>query len=327
MSLSSLPKNLRIGVLRGGPSSEYDVSIQTGANVLRTLSETHKPIDIFISKDGTWHIAGVEKNPEKILLQVDVIFNALHGDFGEDGKVQHILRSHGVPFTGSLSLPSAVGMNKVLSKELYKRHNIKTPQYTSLKIGDSVKTKAVEVFKNFLMPVIVKPASSGSSFGITLASSIPEIIEAIYDAFEYGDIVIIEEYIKGKEATCGVVEGLRGESLYPLVPVEIRHKKKFFDYNSKYSDDETEEICPGIFSPEEKKMIEKYAKEAHKALGLSHYSRSDFIVSPRRGIFILETNTLPGLTEKSLFPKSLEAVGVSMKDFVHHLLHLAIDRK
>lgn len=325
--MSSLPKNLRIGVLRGGPSDQYDMSLDSGSSILKNLSDTHKPIDIFISQDGTWHLFGIPKSPDKILMQVDVIFNALRGNYGEDGKVQHILNTHGVPFTGSDTLSSAMSINKVFSKDFYKKHNIKTPQYTSIKIGDDIKTKAVEVFKNFLMPVIVKPASSGSSIGISMASSIPQIMTAISVALEFGDIAIIEEYIKGTEASCGVIEDFRGEKVYALMPVEIQHKNNFLDFDSKHFDKNTNWVCPGHFSEKDKKTLEQYAKDAHLALGLKHYSVSDFIVSPRRGVFILETNTLPSLAEKSPILSSLEAIGMSVKDFIHHSLDLALHKK
>ena len=328
MRMNSLPSSLRIGVLRGGPSSEYDVSLETGANILKQLSLTHKPLDIFISKDGVWHMHGVPRTPEKILQHTDVIFNALHGEFGEDGRVQHILNSIGVPYTGSETLPSSMSMNKLFSKELFLKHNIKTPQHTSFRVDEDIMKKSAEIFRTFIMPVIIKPASGGSSIGISIAKNIPEIAESIKKSLEFGSSVIIEEYIKGKEATCAVVQDFRGQELYVLLPIEVRHNtNSFFDYNSKYMDDRTEQICPGRFSKEEKETIERYAKEAHKALGLRHYSRSDFIVSPRRGVYILETNSLPGMTSHSFVPKSLEAVGVSMKDFIHHVLHLALNKK
>jgi len=155
---------------------------------------------------------------------------------------------------------------------------------------------------------------------------LPELEEAVIAAAQYSPAVLIEEYIAGKEATCGVVEGFRGYGHYPLLPIEIRHNKDFFDYDSKYSDNGAEEICPGNFSRAEKEELEKMAVEAHKVLGLRHYSRSDFIIHPKRGIYILETNSLPGLTEKSLIPKSLSAIGSNIKEFLSHILHQTLGR-
>lgn len=325
--MNSLPSSLRIGVLRGGTSSEYDVSLETGANILKQLSTTHRPLDIFISKDGIWHMNGMPKSPEKILLHTDVVFNALHGSYGEDGQVQQILHSLGILYTGSEMLPSSMSMNKLRSKELFLKHCIKTPQHTGFRVDEDIQKKSAEIFRSFIMPVIIKPTSGGSSLGISIARNIPEITEALKRALEYGHSAIVEEYITGKEATCAVVQDFRGQDLYALMPIEIRHKSdSFFDYNGKYSDGGSEHICPGRFLDSEKETIERYAKEAHKALGLRHYSRSDFIVSPRRGVYILETNSLPGMTNHSFVQKSLEAVGVSVKDFIHHVLLLALNK-
>ncbi len=324
--MQTLPNNLRIGVIRGGPSAEYDVSLKSGANVLKTLSETHRPLDIFISKDGTWHVQGIVRSPERILPHVDVVFNALHGAFGEDGKLQKILDHHGVKYTGSNSYSSAICMNKVLSKEIFIKHGLKTPHYAVIKRNDDIAEKVREIFKTFVMPVIVKPAGSGSSIGVSVVRTIPEIIDAARSAFKHGTSVLVEEFIKGKEATCAVMEDWRGQPVYALLPVEIRMKNedKFFDYDSKYSDGACEEICPGKFLKDEKNVLEECARKAHESLQLSHYSRSDFIVSPNRGVYILETNSLPGLTDESLLPKSLSAVGISTRDFLHHVLSLAM---
>lgn len=321
--MPTLSPSLRIGVLRGGPSPEYDVSLQTGANVLQALSETHRPLDIFISRDGIWHMRGVPRPVEKILPQVDVVVNALHGRYGEDGTVQKILEHHGVPFTGSKSFASAVGMNKILSKEIFARHGLQTPQHVIFKRSDDLKEKSVEIFKTFLMPVVVKPASAGSSVGISLARTPEEIAEAIVTAIKHSPSVLVEEFVAGREATCGVIDDFRGQEHYALPPVEIRPRNKFFDYGAKYAG-ESEEIVPSNFLAGEKKQIEHLAIAAHEALGLRHYSRSDFIVSPR-GIFILESNTLPGLTEESLLPKSLSAVGATMPHFLHHIISLALN--
>jgi D-alanine--D-alanine ligase len=324
--MQTLSPSLRIGVLRGGPSSEYEVSLKTGANVLKTLSETHRPLDIFISRDGIWHMRGVPQPIEKILPQVDVVVNALHGKFGEDGAVQKILEQHGVLFTGSDSFASAVSMNKILSKQIFLRYKLKTPEYTIFKRNHDLKEKSAEIFRTFLPPVVVKPAGAGSSVGVSIASTPEEIKDAIVGAIRHSPNVLIEEFIAGREATCGVIDDFRGQVHYALPPVEIRpHGKNFFNYDAKYSG-QSQEIVPSHFSAEQKKEIERLAVAAHVALGLRHYSRSDFMVSPR-GIFILESNSLPGLTAESLLPKSLSAVGATSRQFLHHIIFLALNEK
>ncbi len=315
----------KVGVLRGGPSSEYEVSLKTGKAVIDALTEDFEVYDILITKDGVWHHQGLAITPEKVFKKVDVIFNALHGTYGEDGTVQKLMDTFGIPYTGSTALASAVGMNKVLAKKVYKTHKLKTPLHTTVNKGVDVSKVAKEIFKSFPIPAVVKPVSGGSSVATTIAKTLAQLEKGIEEALKHGDTVLIEEFIAGKEATCGVVDNFRSEKIYTLLPIEIRKPQAsdFFDYKAKYSG-ESEEICPGNFTSAEKQVIQEMAKQAHEALGLRHYSRSDFIIHPRRGIYILETNTLPGLTEQSLVPKSLQAIGCSFKDFLKHLIDLAV---
>jgi D-alanine-D-alanine ligase len=316
----------KVGVLRGGPSSEYEVSLKTGKSVMDNLVDRYEVLDIFIDKEGIWHYLGTPIKPEHVFKKVDVIFNALHGAYGEDGTVQKLLDYFKIPYTGSTALASAVGMNKVLSKHVYKNNNLKTPLHTTLSKKDDISKEIVKLFKSFPIPAVVKPVNGGSSVGTAIAKTMAELELAVIDALKYSDLALIEEFIAGKEATCGVVDNFREEFPYALLPVEIRKPvdSAFFDYDAKYGG-KSLEICPGNFTVEEKKIIQEMSKEAHKALGLRHYSRSDFIIHPKRGIYILETNTLPGLTGESLLPKSLAAVGCSLPDFLDHLIKLALE--
>ncbi len=321
---------IRVGVLRGGPSDEYEVSLKSGATVLKNLKEDrYISKDIFISKDGKWHHNGMEKTPHELLSNIDVVFNALHGKYGEDGKIQHMFEMYNIPHTGSGSFASILGMNKVLSKEVFEKHGIRTPSYVVFEsIDDVVEESLRTVLNKFPPPFIVKPATSGSSVGVSIVKNLSELDSAIKLAFKYSDMVIVEEFVKGVEATVGIIDWYRDEFLYALPPVEIRHKKDFFDYDAKYSGENsgTEEIVPGNFDFRIKKDLEEIARKVHTSLGLEHYSRTDFIVSPSRGIFVLETNTLPGLTEESLFPKALSSVGSSLPHFFDHIITLALKR-
>lgn len=329
MSILSGSK-IRVGVLRGGQSHEYDVSLQSGEHVLsllREMSDLYEPVDIFISKDGDWHYSGLKVSPQKALLHTDVVWNALHGTYGEDGQVQKILQSLRVPFAGSLAVPSALSMNKEMSKDIFVRHSILTPKHeliTEENFNDEV---LVHILRNYMHPVVVKPSNNGSSVGVSLAHGLKELKEAIKQAFNYSKKVLVEEHIRGKEATCCVIENARGEKVHALIPIEIQKAKenRFFDYDAKYSG-KTKELCPGTFSTKENKQIEEIAKKAHEVLGLSHYSRSDFIVTPKGKIYILETNSIPGFTRNSLFPVALKATGWQPKDFVHHVLQLALKK-
>ena len=317
---------IRVGVLRGGPSNEYEVSLKTGSTVLANLpEEKYETRDIFIDKQGTWHMRGRPVYPEQALEQVDVAFNALHGHYGEDGQVQHLLEQLAIPFTGSGSLGSAVAMNKLLAKERVKKAGIKTAFHVVLVPDRDAEVLAKEIFRSFPSPWVIKPASSGSSVGMTLARSFEELVDGIAEAFEHSEKVFIEDYVRGREATVGVIEGFRDEDVYALPPIEIipATNRAFFDYEAKYAG-ESQEICPGNFTMEEKRELERLAKLVHTELDLRHYSRSDFIINPA-GIYFLEVNTLPGLTESSLVPKAVHAVGSSLPEFLDHLVTRALN--
>ncbi len=318
--------NIRVGVLRGGRGHEYEVSLKTGRAVLEHLPvEKYQGHDILITKDGQWHWSGLPTSREKISKQVDVVFNALHGEYGEDGKVQNILDGLGLPYTGSGAFASAVGMNKVMANRVFRQAGLRVPHGILIEHSDrELGTLAREVFNRVPPYWIVKPADGGSSVGVYKAKNFDGLVEAIYRAFQYSPRLLVEQCIEGREATCGVVEHFRDTRHYALPPVEIRKPigQTVWSYDAKYNGG-TEEICPGNFSQVIKKEMSELAVRAHEALGLRHYSRADFIVSPH-GIYILEINTLPGLTPESLLPKALGAVGCSYDGFLDHILTLAM---
>ena len=326
MSTDVLDRNkIRVGILRGGPSNEYDVSLRTGDNVIKSLPEKYLATDILISKEGEWHTGGFRREPVSVLSQVDVIFNALHGKYGEDGKVQKLLETYGVPFTGSASLPSSLAISKAASRKILSGYSIKFPVHIVLTHKDNTFRRLSEVFRSFLLPSVIKPVSSGSSLGVSLATDLQSFLKGVEVAFRHSPNVIVEEYLKGREATCGVLESEVKGGFYSLPPVEIIVPPgSLFSLELKYGGG-AKEICPGRFDNEEKEQIQDLAIAVHRALGLRHYSHSDFIIVPRRGIYLLEVNALPGLTEASLFPKALSAASLSMGDFLDHTLGLALN--
>ena len=316
-----------VGVLRGGPSREHEVSLKTGAAILANLSpERFTARDIYIDRAGQWHLRGRPVEAARALRGIDVALVGLHGEYGEDGEVQKVLERSGVPYTGSDSFGSYLAMHKVMAKEKAREAGLRTALYRFLDEGGEVGSFVGDVIRSFHQPVVVKPVRWGSSVGVSIVGGHAPVLAAVERlALEGAGGILVEELIRGREATAGVVEGLRGEALYALPPIEIVPPEgDFFSYDSKYSG-ATREMCPGNFSHIITEDLMKAAKTMHRALGLRHYSRSDFIVSPR-GIYYLETNTLPGMTEQSLLPKSLAAIGVSFRDFLTHLVDLALRR-
>src|SRR3989338_2217555 len=316
--------SIRVGVLRGGPSLEHEVSLKTGESVLRNLPAKYSAKDIFISKEGEWHLNGKPAHHDQIFRHIDVVFNALHGEYGEDGKIQQLLESFGVPYTGS-------GMNKILARQAFKNAGLKVPSGFEVVLENELAETAKDIFKKMPPPWVIKYPSGGSSVGVSIARNFDDLEEALEKVSSFSPKILVEEYISGKEATCGVIDEFRNQKHYALPIVEIipPAQSGFFSYDAKYGG-RTRELCPSNFDMKTKRAIETMAITAHNAIGGRHYSRSDFIVSKkslpadRQGIYILEINTLPGLTAESLLPKALNAVGSSHKELLEHLINLAL---
>ncbi len=315
-----------VGVLRGGPSREHEVSLKTGASILGNLSEERFLVrDIYIDRQGAWHDRGRPSTPDRVLRQLDVVLLGLHGEYGEDGEVQRLLERFGVRYAGADSFGSYLAMHKLMSKMKAREAGLITPEFRYIESQDDIDAVAREVTRSFHQPVVIKPVGWGSSVGVSIVGGYAPIREALERLkIDGARGILVEEYLRGKEATTGVIEQMRGERLYALPSIEIVPPRgDFFSYASKYSGG-TREIVPGNFTRVEAEELARAARVMHRALGLRHYSRSDFIVTPR-GIYYLETNTLPGLTQESLMPKALMAVGITLPDFLSHLIRLALD--
>jgi D-alanine-D-alanine ligase len=315
---------IRVGVVRGGPSSEYVVSLKTGESVLRNLDrDKYSPIDILITPRGDWYMNGIRTDLANINNHVDVIWNAMHGAFGEDGKVQQHFEAMNIPYTGSGVMASAVGMHKQLAKDRFIEAGLRVPEGEVIPGSENMFEVAFELFRNRHMPVIVKPVSGGSSLATKVVRTYDELREALVDASQFGD-VLVEDFIPGKEATVCVIDSLTPGESFVLYPIEIvpPNSHDIFDFESKYSG-ESEEICPGRFPLSTHGELRELALRAHHAIGARHYSRADFIIASDH-IYLLEINTLPGLTEHSLLPKALKAGNVKFSDFVDHVITLAM---
>lgn len=306
MNLSS---DLKVAVLRGGPSRDYHSSLKTGEHVLSTLREMsgYKPIDIFISKGGDWHREGLVRAPHHALDGADVVWNALHGQYGEDGQVQKILESLRIPFTGSSSVASALSMNKDMAKQIYQKHSMPTPEFELVVEETVTDDQIINIFRNLLHPVIVKPSNGSGSVGIRSAHTFNELREAIKETFGHSPRVIVEGKVSGDEFSCVVVEGANNEDAYAFPPAYIESRNNF-----------------KRLSREESQNMQQMAKMAHQALGLRHYSISDFIITPKRNIYILETNSSPALDNGSLLHRSLSSGNWQYQKFVDHVLGLII---
>ena len=308
MDYSKVLSNLKIGVLGGGISLERDISLLSSKEVVSILKRNninHVFIDIFTS----------EKEIVKELIfknNIDLAFIALHGEFGEDGEIQKILDEIGIPYTGSCPLASYRAMNKILSKEIFVKENIPTADYIVCRRNE---------FPNInKYPVVVKPYFSGSSIGVFIVNNEDELKNALEEAFSIQDTVIIEDYIDGKELTVGILEDK------PLAVVEIIPKSRYFDFFAKYKDDTTF-IAPAKLEKDVYKNVQETALRAHKALGCRHFSRVDIKLSKENIPYVLEINSIPGLTSHSLLPLSAKVCGISFDELILKMLVLALNEK
>ncbi|MCE9541737.1 ATP-grasp domain-containing protein [Candidatus Kaiserbacteria bacterium] len=313
-----------VGVIRGGTSSEYPLSLKTGAVMMSALpSDKYEVRDILIDKSGLWHMRGIPSTPVRTLSQVDVVLNAVHGGVGEDGTLQRLLDRSGTPYAGSRAQASGIALNKIRAREMLSQAGIRMPRAVSFSLQNEMHTGDMSglVFEQFGPPYVVKPPSEGAGAGIRIAKTIRELPDAIADVLDAFGAALVEEYIRGEEVSVGVIENFRNENLYALPPALVAHELQFLSPEAHLASLARHSV-PSPFSYEEKLSMENIAKRAHATLGLAHFSRADLIRTPY-GVYLLEVNAIPGLYPGSSFPQMLEAVGSSVPEFLEHAIHLA----
>jgi D-alanine-D-alanine ligase len=299
----------RIGVLMGGPSTERAVSLKSGKAVYESLKGLGLEVTAIDIKT-----AGIKENIDLIKSSaIDCAFLALHGRFGEDGQIQAILDEIDIPYTGSGVKASMLAMDKVASREIFQAQGIDVPRYEIVRPGAGFSAE-------FGFPLVVKPVAHGSSVGLSIVDRKQDLAAAIDLAFSFDDKVIIEEYIRGRELTVGILD----ENVLPVV--EIVTKKRFFDYEVKYQHGFTDYIVPAELDALVTADLGKKALAAHKALGCFGCSRVDIILADGNIPFVLEVNTIPGFTETSLLPKAAKVAGIGFAQLCVKLIQLAYDK-
>jgi len=290
--------NAKVGVLLGGLSKEREISIKTGTAIAEALARRNYRVEVLdVSRDIC------RKLTEK---RIDVAFIALHGRWGEDGTIQGLLEILGIPYTGSGVMASAVAMDKVVSKRLFREAGLPTPPYTVLREPAAAPARP--------LPQVVKPASEGSTIGVAIVRSQEAWEKALDEAFQLDQTVIAEDYVEGREITAAVLNGA------PLPLIHIEPKEGFYDYTSKYTPGKTLYHVPADLEPATESLIKDLATEAYQALGCEGCARVDLILSEEAGPTILEVNTIPGMTPTSLVPKAAAAAGMSFEDLTEAIL-------
>lgn len=298
---------LRIAILRGGNNIERDISMKSGVVVFENLSkEKYITYDVIVDSDDNWYFDGIIIDPNKLFRKIDIVFSLLLSD----NKIKKILDHFNIPYVGADSLASALSMNRFISKQIYQKNGIKTPYHSLLRKDDYNEQIIIDIFKTIPVPCVVKPIERNFSSDLFIANNLDDLIDIVEKLFEFSDAVLIEEFIKGKGVSCGVIDNFRETKIYSLLPMEVN---QFDDF---------QELNLSKISQSEKNEIQRLAKLVHEILGLRHYSNSDFIISPKRGIYILETNPQFYFNEGSSLVKSLEEVGSSLPEFLDHLIKM-----
>jgi D-alanine-D-alanine ligase len=291
--------------MRGGPSAEREISLVSGAGVVRALRSLGHKVAELDPKDGTFDLPG----------ETDMVFLALHGTFGEDGTVQQELDKLGVPYTGCGADASRTAFDKVRTKQLCVKAGIPTAKYVVI---ESDKTPWP---MGWQPPVVVKPVRQGSSVGLQFVERVAVWNHALREAFRFDSQLLVEEKIAGRETTVGVLDG------HALPVVEVRPRTGGYDYRNKYTAGNTEYFCPAQFDAATTARIQLAALGAFKAIGGRDYARVDVMVRPDGGPVVLEVNTLPGMTPTSNFPRAAAAAGLSYEQLCQRIVELALKRK
>ena len=347
--------NLKIVVLAGGTSTERDVSLASGNGIYQALKskghevllldlylgfETDQPLETLFTKQ--YNCCGeimkvTEKVPKLSELQklrkdggksifgpnvlalcdmADIVFMALHGSNGEDGRIQAAFDLMGIRYTGTDYLSSAVSMNKGITKQFFRAHHVPTPVGITLKKGEALDTESLLRF-----PCMVKTCCGGSSVGVYKVENTDELYKALEEAYTYEDEVVIEQFIQGREFSVGVIEG----KALPII--EIAPLKGFYDYKNKYQAGSAIETCPAVLSPEETAKMQSFAEAAYRSVGMHSYARFDFMMDEvTKEMYCLEANTLPGMTATSLLPQEAAAVGISYPELCEYLIEVSMKK-
>jgi D-alanine-D-alanine ligase len=319
---------IRVGVVRGGPSKEYDVSLKTGAAVLsilrNELNDKYDAIDVLIDREGIWHVRGVSIDPEILGDYVDVVWNALHGEYGEDGMLDSVLESVRIPSTTRFQFLGDVVSNKQKTKELARQLGLETPHHEIVRKdlatidSEYVISEARKIFAKIPPPWVIKPLIGGSSIHLRLARTFDELVLALYDGLSLYDDLLVEEYVRGREIVAGVVPKFRNKNHYQLLPLEIHKNEGVLSHDVRQTGS-FRFLDTHALHPFEKEEIRNIVHSIAEMLDHTHPFTVDLIVTPKK-IVVLEVDGVPALGEHTPLFAMLEKVGCTPKQFVEHIL-------
>ena len=322
---------LKVAVLQGGASAEREVSLASGKNCIAALETAGFKVCAYDTAELSFMDALLQNPP-------DVAFIALHGKGGEDGTVQGVLELLGIPYTGSGVLASALAMDKTAAKSVFHRVGLPTPDDVMLTRAEvcgaafDMDALCEKLVARLGESLVVKPNNEGSSVGVSIVHDCDDLPDALHEALEFDDCVLVEPYIPGHEIMAGVLEecvhdrsDAAPEIVVKALPlIEVESASEFYDYHSKYASGGSRHILPAHLDEEQTRVCQELAVAAHKVLGCKGYSRSDIRLRPDGKAFLLETNTLPGMTKTSLIPEAARSIGIELPELVTRLIHIAL---
>lgn len=328
----SMAKGNRVVVFQGGPSREHDVSLRSGAAVLANLAQSgYEGVPVTVTRNGQFVIGSsaspLDLGPALVRLaefEPMCAFIAMHGAFGEDGRIQSLCDWMGLPYVGSGVVASAIALDKITTKAVYRDFGILTPASIVVRSAEQSTDRVRRVIDQIELPCVVKVPREGSSFGVSIVKHENELAGVLDELLAVDGVALVEAFTSGREITVSVLEDPdtgRPRAL-PLIEIVVKGAQ-FFDYSTKYDPTKADEICPAPVSAQATELLSDLGVRAHLALGLSGFSRTDFIVN-ETGAYALETNTIPGLTEFSLFPKAAATAGIPFWKLLDILIKRAV---
>ncbi len=309
-------KKLRVALLAGGTSAEREVSLKSAEQVFRALDKEKYDVVRYDPRDDLPRLVQEASS-------IDVALIIMHGRLGEDGTIQGFLEMLGIPYHGSGVLGSAMAMNKIVSKHMYQQAGLPVAPYVV--VDRNAPPLSGKIVDQLGLPVVVKPENEGSSIGLTIVRREEELTEALERAWKFDRRCLVEKFIDGTEITGGVLGNSELQAL-PLVEIIPGEQHEFFDYEAKYTPGAAQEICPARLPEDLTQKAQEYALRAHQVLCCRGYSRTDMIVDGAGEIFVLETNTIPGMTETSLYPQAAAAAGIGFSELLDRLIELALEK-
>jgi D-alanine-D-alanine ligase len=317
-------KKYKVAILKGGNSDEHPISVRSGEQLKNRMEAYQNVTDIMVDRSGEWFVQGTPYDKRNLVRDFDMVINTMKGGEGEDGRLTKYLDAFGVKHTNASQFGSTLSHNKHKFKEFLKRHEIKTPHWVLIDGENDVEAQKRELHQKMFLPAVVKPATNGSSIGVFVAKNFDEMKQYVDWILKRDRFALVEEYIEGLDVSVLTTKNFRGQPVYSFIPVGV-DTSDIINYDHKFNNTHTF-FSVDKLTQEDRTMIEDIAKSVHTKLDLDTLAMTDFRVHPKRGVYALETNTVPSFEDGSIYDEALKLVGVQEQELVDHIINLAMNR-